>query len=315
MSGSAGSAEAVLLMGYGSPDGPADLTGYLTDVLRGRVPPPGMVREYERRYALIGGSPQNRILASLRGKLETRLAAHGGPRVYLGTKHWRPHLAEVVPRMAAEGVRRAVAVPLSPFASTWILEPYRATLAEGVRRAATPIEVEMRTGWHLDPHLIGYWRDAIRHELAALADPEALVLLSAHSLPVRYRERGDPYPEILAATSRAIAEAGRLPRWEFTYQSAGNTTEPWLGPDITERMLAGQERGVTTQLIASFGFVFDHLETLYDLDVGVREFAEGHGIGYHRVPMPNDSDAIVEALAATVGRPEPGERFAGGAAG
>ncbi len=306
---------AVLLMGYGSPSGAADLTGYLTDVLRGRPPSPAMVREYERRYALIGGSPQNAILASLRTKLERRLARSGaGPRVYLGTKHWVPNIATVVPQMAADGVRRAVAVPLSPYASTWILEPYRATLAEGVRAARSPIEVELKAGWHLDPDLIGHWARSIRASLADLDDPTAWVHLSAHSLPKRFRDAGDPYPEILAETSQAIAAAAGLVRWGFTFQSAGNTTEPWLGPDITERMVEAKARGATAQLVASFGFVFDHLETLYDLDVEVRAFAERHGIAYHRVPMPNDADAIAAAIARTVERPVAGERFPAGPA-
>ncbi len=303
-------ATAVLLMGYGSPSGAGDLAGYLTDVLRGRAPPPQMVEDYERRYARIGGSPQNGILASLRDKLERRLARGAtGPRVYLGTKHWHPNIATVLPRMAEEGVRRAIAVPLSPYASTWILEPYRSTLAEGVRAARSPIEVELKTDWHLDPDLLGLWARSIRASLEALHDPSAWVHLSAHSLPRRYRDAGDPYPEILAETSRAIAERAGLTRWGFTFQSAGNTTEPWLGPDVTERMLEAKAHGATAQLIASFGFVFDHLETLYDLDVEVRGFAERHGIPYHRVPMPNDADAVVDALARTVERPAAGERF------
>lgn len=300
---------AVLLMGYGSPTGPEDLTGYLSEVLGGRLPPREMVQDYERRYAVIGGSPQSRIIATLRGKLERRLAERGAPsRVYLGTKHWKPNVAEVLPQIARDGFRRVIAIPLSPFASTWILQPYRAALETGLVAAHPRLEVDLRPGWHLNPHLIGYWRDAIRNALAAQADPSACVLLSAHSLPQRMRERGDPYPEILTECSAAIAEAADLSRWSFTYQSAGNTTEAWLGPDITEQMVAWKDRGAETQIIASFGFIFDHLEVLYDLDVLVRAFAGSHGIAYHRVPMPNDADALVDALADVVLRPSPPPR-------
>jgi len=289
---------AILLMGYGSPSGSEDLPGYLSEVLGGRTPPPEMVREYERRYALIGGSPQNRILASLRAKLERRLTQLGEPtRVYLGTKHWRPNIAAVLPQIARDGFPRVTAIPLSPFASTWILEPYRAAIASGVAAATPSLQVDLRPGWHLNRHLIGYWRDVIRAELASAQDPTAVVLLSAHSLPQRMRDRGDPYPEILAECSDAIARSAELSRWSFTYQSAGNTTEAWLGPDITERMQEWKRRGAQTTIVASFGFIFDHLEVLYDLDVVVKSFAEAHGISYRRVRMPNDDDRLVEALA------------------
>lgn len=295
---------AVLLMGYGSPNGAEDLPEYLSEVLHGRRPSDEVVAEYVRRYARIGGSPQNRILASLRDKLERRLAREPpGARVYLGVKHGRPALRDVIPAAARDGVRRLIAVPLSPYASTWISEPYQEGVAEGIRAAATPVDVDVRLGWHLDPNWIGYWDRAIRTELARRSDPSEAVLLSAHSLPQRMRDRGDPYPEILRETSEAIARRAELARWSFTFQSAGNTTEPWLGPDITDVMLEWRARGARSQVVASFGFVFDHLEVLYDLDVVVREFAEREGLGYHRVPMPNDADEVVEALAARILEP------------
>ncbi|HZY70266.1 MAG TPA: ferrochelatase [Thermoplasmata archaeon] len=289
---------AVLLMGYGSPRRDEDLPEYLRDVLGGKAPSPAMVEEYERRYALIGGSPQNRVLESLRAKVEQQLASDGSAiRVYLGTKHWTPHITSVVPAIAADGYSKVVAVPLSPYASTWIMEPYTRAIDKGIAAATQPIEVEIRSGWHLHPGWIGYWRDALK-----FADPSGdhVVLLSAHSLPKRFYDGGDPYPRLLDATSRAIAGAAERARWSFTFQSAGNTTEPWLGPDITEVLLEWKGRGVNDPLIASFGFVFDHLETLYDLDVVVRAFAEKNGIEYRRIPMPNDHDRVAAALADIV---------------
>jgi len=292
---------AVLLMGYGSPNGAADLPSYLADVLHGQTPSSEMVAEYVRRYDRIGGSPQNRILASLREKLERRLGRdRPGTRVFLGVKHGHPALRDVIPEAARAGFRRLVAVPTSPYASTWISEPYQQGVAEGVRAAGSPMDVDVRLDWHLDPNWVGYWSRAIRAELTAHPDPNGVVLLSAHSLPQRMRDRGDPYPEILTETSDAIARAARLGRWSFTFQSAGNTTEPWLGPDITEVMLDWERKGAHRQVVASFGFVFDHLEVLYDLDVVIREFAQAHGVEYRRVPMPNDADEVVEALARRV---------------
>jgi protoporphyrin/coproporphyrin ferrochelatase len=292
---------AVLLMAYGSPNGPEDLPTYLADVLHGQAPPAETVQEYVRRYERIGGSPQNRIIASVRGQLEQRLSPDWpGVRVFLGVKHGHPALRDVIPEAARAGFRHLVAVPLTPYASLWISEPYRAGVAEGVKAAPSPIDVDVRLGWHMDPHWIQYWSHAIRASLDGGTLRAPAVLLSAHSLPQRMRDRGDPYPEILHETSDAIAAAARLDRWTFTFQSAGNTTEPWLGPDITDVMLDWQRKGAQDQLIASFGFVFDHLEVLYDLDVVVREFAETHGIGYHRVSMPNDAPEVVDALADRV---------------
>ncbi|HEV2230703.1 MAG TPA: ferrochelatase, partial [Thermoplasmata archaeon] len=235
--GSATGTTAILLMGYGSPSGPEELPGYLTEVLGGRPPSPEMVDEYRRRYAVIGGSPQPKVLASLREKLERQLRESRTPRpVYLGTKHWTPHVAEVIPRIVADGHTRVIAIPLSPYASTWILEPYRRALDQGIRNAGGAVEVELRTSWHLDPHLIGYWSRAIREELAHVQDTSRCVLLSAHSLPRRLGDRGDPYPRLLTETATAIASAAGLDRWAFSYQSAGNTTEPWLGPDLADVM-------------------------------------------------------------------------------
>ncbi len=295
---------AVLLMGYGSPNGEEDLPEYLREVLHGRAPPAEMVDEYARRYRRIGGSPQNRVLASLREKLERRLGERRpGTRVYLGVKHGRPALRDVVARAAGDGHRLLTAVATTPYPSLWISEPYREGVAEGQRAAPAPVEVDLRLDWHLEPHWLAYWKRAIGSELARLAGPGTPVLLSAHSLPRRMRERGDPYPELLRETSSAIASSAGLERWSFTFQSAGNTTEPWLGPDITEVMLDWRARGARSQLVASFGFVFDHLEVLYDLDVVLKEYATTQGIDYHRVPMPNDADEVVQALAATVEAP------------
>ena len=291
----------VLLMGYGSPSGPEDLPGYLTEVLHGTAPSEEMVAEYVRRYEIVGGSPQNRVLASVRDQLERRIQRERpGSRVYLGMKHWKPWLRDVIPAAARDGFAELVAVPLSPYDSPWIMEPYRAGVAEGIRAWPQPVSVDLRAGWNLDPSWIGYWAEEIRRSLALVRDPRAAVILSAHSLPQRFQDRGDRYPDLVRATAGAVAAAAGLERWSFTYQSPGNTTEPWLGPDIVDVMNGWKEKGARTQLVASTGFVFDHLETLYDLDVVVRKASVERGIDYRRVPPPNDRPEVVEALARRV---------------
>jgi ferrochelatase len=292
----------VLLMGYGSPSGAQDLPGYLAEILH-RAPSPEVVKEYERRYARIGGSPQSAILAMVRDGVADRLAADApGVPVFLGTKHWHPNVSEVIPQASRAGVTRLVAIPLSPYASTWILEPYRTALEAGAARAPRPIAVELAAGWHREPALIDYWAGAIRAEVAAANDPTAVVHLSAHSLPKKYADLGDPYPAILHETADAIAQAAGLSRWEFTFQSAGNDTEPWLGPDITEQMRKWKAEGAKTHIVASFGFVFDHLEVLYDLDVVTRQFADDLGVVYRRVPEPNSDPKLIAALVAVATR-------------
>ncbi len=294
----------VLLLGYGSPAGPADLPGYLAEVI-GHPPRPELVEEYRRRYELIGWSPQLRIISSLRVKLAARLAREGRPvPVFLGTKHWAPHAADAIREAADAGVRHLIAIPLSPYASPWILAPYERSIAAGRAKTAHPPEVTLRTGWHTNPHWIGYWTEALHRELARLP-AGTVVLLSAHSLPARHRDAGDPYPEIVTETARRIARGAGPPFWDFTYQSPGNTTEPWLTPDINDKMVEWRDRGHPEQLVAPFGFVFEHLEVLYDLDHVVREFAAQQKVGYHRVPMPNDDDRIVEALRDLVYAPGP----------
>jgi protoporphyrin/coproporphyrin ferrochelatase len=292
----------VLLMGYGSPSSPSELPGYLAEILH-HAPSEETIREYERRYARIGGSPQAAILARVRDGVAGRLSREApGVPVYLGTKHWHPNVAEVVPRASRDGVSRLIAIPLSPYASTWVLEPYRAALAQGAALASQPVTVELAPGWHLEPALLRYWANAIRRTLRECEDPSAVVHLSAHSLPKRYADLGDPYPAILRETANRIAETAKLDRWEFTFQSAGNTTEPWLGPDITEQVVKWTGDGAKTHIVASFGFVFDHLEVLYDLDVVVREFVESHGVRYLRVPEPNDHPDLIEALTSVAVR-------------
>ena len=285
---------AVLLMGYGSPAGPQEIPEYLTDVLGGHAPSPATVQEYQRRYALIGGSPQLRILQSLRAKLERRVASEGWhPTVYFGVKHLRPSIADSIVQARQAGVGRLVAIPLSPYASPWILRPYQAEIARGCKLVEGSVEVELRAGWHRQRHLIEYWARSIG---AARPMGTDRLMLSAHSLPERHHRAGDPYSTLLAETAALIEGAiAPLQGW-FTYQSAGNTTEPWLGPDITERIVEWKECGGRSVTVAPFGFLFDHLEVLYDLDVVVRRFAESQGIGYRRVPSPNDAAEIVEAL-------------------
>ncbi|MGI0068200.1 MAG: ferrochelatase [Thermoplasmata archaeon] len=296
----------VLLMGYGSPSGPEDLPSYLGEVLHGKAPSEEMVAEYVRRYEIIGGSPQNRVLASVRDQLERRIQRERpGSHVYLAMKHWKPWLRDVIPAAARDGFPDLVAVPLSPYNSIWIMEPYRSGVAEGIRASSKPVTVDIRAGWNLEPSWIGYWAEEIRRSLAPVRDPRAAVILSAHSLPKRFEDRGDPYPGLVRATAEAVAAAAGLERWSFAFQSPGNTTEPWLGPDIVDVMNGWNEKGSRTELVASTGFVFDHLETLYDLDVVVKKAAVDRGIDYRRVPQPNDRPEVVEALARRVLAPAP----------
>jgi ferrochelatase len=297
--------DAVLLMAYGSPDRLDQVEAYYTDIRRGSPPPPNLLDELLGRYRAIGGgSPLSQIVEAQRAALQAELASRGvAVPVYAGMRHIEPRIGDVVKRMAADGVRRLVAIALAP---------QRSSNAAGYRRAVDAAladlggdapSVAFVDSWHDEPRFVDALAVTTREALARFPDPlTARVMFTAHSLPARVVAEGDPYPDELAATARLVAERLGLDRWEFAYQSAGRTGEPWLGPDILDEIRRLAAHGVTELVIRPVGFVADHLEVLYDIDIEAQAVARETGIRLERARSMNTDPVFVAGLADVAAR-------------
>jgi ferrochelatase len=302
--------DAVLLMAYGSPDRLDQVEAYYTDIRRGNPPPRPLLDDLIRRYAAIGGgSPLSRIVERQRAALESELARRGTPmRVYAGMRHIDPRIGAVVARMAGDGVDRFVAIPMAPQRSTNAGGYRRAVdvaLGDLGGRAPSCVFIE---SWHDQPRFIEALAAATREALDRLPDPAAArVMFTAHSLPARVVAEGDSYPAELARTAALVAERLGLPAYDVAYQSAGRTEEPWLGPDILAeiRRLGGE--GVRALVVSPVGFVAEHLEVLYDIDIEAQAVAHEAGIELERARSMNDDPTFIGGLAdlASVALPRP----------
>jgi len=293
----------VLLMAYGSPDNLDDVEAYYTHIRRGRKPSPEQLADLIDRYRQIGGSGLNRITFEVAEAVEALLSESGSYRAYVGMKHWHPYIADTVDQMADEGVRRAVAMVLTPQFSRMSVAEYLRTARE--RAETHGIDMVEVNQWWDEPSYIRFMAERVRQALGLFAAEErkgVRILFTAHSLPERILTWQDPYPEQLLATSKAVSEAAGVQRWQFAYQSASHTGEPWLGPDILDVLadLAGE--GVRSVLVCPVGFVSDHLEVRYDIDVEARERARELGIHLERTQSPNAHPDFAQALAGVVGR-------------
>ena len=274
-------------MAYGSPSRPGDVRPYLEDVRGGRPVSDEAVEELAERYRRIGGrSPLDDLTAAQRAGLEREL----GVPVFVGMKHWHPRIAEAVESALAGGATRIVGLVLAPHYSRLSIGEYRERLDAA---AAGRAEVVLVESWHDQPGFLDVVADRVR-------GTDAWVVFTAHSLPERILDEGDPYREQLLETSRLVAERAGLERWSFAFQSASATGEPWLGPDVLEELDRLHAAGVGKVLVAPIGFVSDHLEILWDLDIEARERAAELGLELDRIESLNDDPAFVRALAELV---------------
>jgi ferrochelatase len=279
--------DAVVLMAYGSPSSSEDVRPYLEDVRGGRPVSDEAVAELAERYRRIGGrSPLDDATEAQRAALEREL----GVPVLIGMKHWRPRIAEAVETALAGGATRVIGLVLAPHYSQMSVGEYRERLEAALAGRAELLLVE---SWHDDPAFIDVLAERVE-------GTRAWVVFTAHSLPERILADGDPYREQLLETSRLVAERAGLDRWSFAFQSASPTGEPWLGPDVLDELERLRREGVGTVLVAPVGFVSDHLEILWDLDVQAREKAEELGLELSRIASLNDDPAFIRALAGLV---------------
>jgi ferrochelatase len=286
--------QAVLLLAHGAPERIEDVEAYLNCVRGGRPTPPEIVQEVRHRYAEIGGASP--LLARTRAQadaLKARLAANGCPvPVYFGMRNWHPFIKETMARMAADGVERIVAICFAPQYSKASVGFYFRRTQEAKQELGFKAEIVWTKSFHNAPLLI----EAFYERLAPLL-PVERVLFTAHSLPERVLDRADPYDAEARATAAAVAARAGLEKWDFAYQSQGFTDEKWLGPTVESVLDGYKDAGIRNVVLAPIGFVCDHVEILYDVDVLFRNYAHERGIRLQRPESLNDSPAFIATLA------------------
>jgi ferrochelatase len=279
-------------MAYGSPERLADVPAYYSDIRGGRPIRPGLLEDLVERYRRLGideGSPLNAITEETRAALEAEL---GDVPVFTGMKHWTPRIADAADAAVSAGADTVVGLVLAPHYSAMSIAGYRTQLEQALDGRA---ELAFIDSWHDEPGFIGLLADRVR-------GTGAHVVFTAHSLPARILEAGDPYRDQLLETSRLIAERAGLDDWTFSFQSESQTGEPWLGPDILDHLEELHERGITEVLVCPVGFVADHLEIRWDLDHEAAEKARELGVNFRRIEMPNADPAFIDVLAGLVRR-------------
>jgi ferrochelatase len=298
----------VVLMTYGSPPTLDDIPAYLKNVRGGRDPDEALITEFRRRYALIGGSPLLRITQEQAAALETELNQQNDGKTYhvvAGMRFFPPLVADVVPEAAA-GASQVVGIIMSPQYSPIIMSGYVRTLQQAVADLhRDDLTLKIAEDWHLQRYFLQALAERVQQALDRFS-PEVRgrvpVLLTAHSMPKRVIENEPDYINHLKETAAAIARMVGLPdnRWMFCYQSAGHTPEEWLKPDFADVMPELKSAGYHHVLIAPVQFLADHLEILYDIEIGAREQAESAGIEFARIESLNTSPLFIKALAAVV---------------
>jgi ferrochelatase len=296
----------VVLMTYGSPSSLDDVRRYITAVRGGREPDDELVTEFRRRYEVIGGSPLIEITQAQAAAVESRL--NGQATVRAAMRFSSPTIAEALRELQDKGTRRVVAIVMSPQYSELLMGGYRRALdAARAELGRGAPEVALAGRWHLEPGFIDALAGRIGEGLGRFpADerPLAPVLLTAHSLPRRVADREPDYIEQLQETARAVAEAAGLSdeRWKFCWQSAGHEPGEWMKPDFADLMPQLAAEGRRAVLVAPVQFLADHLEILYDVDVGAREQAEQAGLQFNRIESLNTDSRFIGALASVAQR-------------
>jgi len=308
----------VLLLAHGAPERVEDVPAFLLNLRSGRPLPPEAVEEIKRRYRLVsereGGRPgEASPLTWLTARQAEALHEQLRRPVYVGMRNWKPYIAEAVAQAATDGIERLIAVCLAPQNSRTSVGLYRKALDEACVKLAPGMSVDFIESWHDHPGLIAAY--AARLETAIgntdveavarreiFSEHHAPVIFTAHSVPESTIRSGDPYEQQVRETARLVSECLRLSsaRWSVAFQSQGMTREPWIGPTVEseiDRLGAAGHRHI---MVAPIGFVCDHVEILYDIDVAFRDYAAIRGMTISRPESLNDSPLFIEALAALV---------------
>jgi len=296
----------LLVMAYGTPNKEEDIERYYTHIRHGRRPSDELLEDLKGRYKAIGGlSPLARITEGQAEGLEKRLNEIQDEiefKAYLGLKHIEPFVEDAVKQMADDGITEAVSIVLAPHFSTFSVKSYNGRAQD--EAAKYGLKITSVESWYDEPKFIQFWvdelKDVINRMTAEERDNYALIV-SAHSLPEKILQLGDPYPKQLEETAQLIAEGAGVSNYAVGWQSAGQTPEPWLGPDVQDltRDLY-EEKGYKAFIYIPVGFVSTHLEVLYDNDYECKVVTDEIGASYYRPAMPDVQPAFIDALATIV---------------
>jgi protoporphyrin/coproporphyrin ferrochelatase len=295
---------AVLLMAYGSPDSLDEVGEYLRQVRGGRLPSPGDVERLRDRYRQVGGqTPLLRITLAQAIALEEKLQSRQfDSKVYIGMKHWHPFIEDVVEKIVNDGAPSIIGLALAPHYSKLSIGGYVDAVRRGLARTTRPVPFNMVESWHDQQSLINALSRRVRDSLEKFNDPStAVVLFTAHSLPKKFVQDDDPYWTQLQETSQLVASRSGIKTWDFAFQSAGNPIESWIGPSIKEKIAELTGKGFRELLVCPVGFVSDHLEILYDLDIEAKNYASSLGARLERTASLNDDSEFINAIASRLG--------------
>jgi ferrochelatase len=286
---------AVLLLAHGSPESPEEIPEYLERVTSGRTLPPRVVEEITQRYQLVGFSH----LTSWTMKQRDQLARELDLPVYCGMRNWKPFIGEVLKKMAADGVDHAVVICLAPHNSRTSVGLYRRAV-EGDGKL--PFTFDFIESWHDQPLLVEAFAERLaagREAACREAGCELPVIFTAHSVPERTITEGDPYQQQAQRTAELVARKTGLKAdgWTLAFQSQGMSGGPWIGPSVEETITRLRKQGATGVFIDPIGFLCDHVEVLYDIDIVFRQFADKLGMRLWRAESLNDSPTLIAALA------------------
>ncbi|HSH04121.1 MAG TPA: ferrochelatase [Anaerolineae bacterium] len=295
----------VLVMAYGGPNSLEEIPGYLADIRSGRPTTPAVLEEITNNYRQIGGkSPLLEFTEAQIGAVAEHFEGED-IKFYLGMRHWAPWIEEVVGEMITDGITDAVSIVLAPHYSSMSVAKYQKKIAAGLEMYRGDIAFTHVKSYHDKPDYIQALANRVADGLGRWDEGERAdvhVIFSAHSLPVRIMKMGDPYDSQLRETAQLVAEKAGLPdeQWSWSYQSAGRSPEPWLGPQLEEYIPELAEKGIKNMVSIPVGFVCDHVEILFDIDIEAQKVADELGVRLERPPALNTDPLFIKTLADVI---------------
>ena len=290
--------KGILVLAYGAPNKPEDILPFYTDIRRGKEPTAELLKELEDRYALIGGSsPLLKITRMQMDAISKRF--NDEVPIFLGMRHWEPWIHEGVKEMQDAGIEEAVVIVMAPHYSKMSVGKYWERLEEALEKYDYHPKLHRIDSWHTNPDYIKALAEKVENAMQEFSRDErdeVLLMLTAHSLPERIKTWNDPYQEQLLETGRLLSEELGHSKWTFAFQSAGRTPEPWLGPDILDAIKDKSNEGEKKLLVCSIGFIADHLEVIYDIDIEAKPEAEKNGVKLVRAESLNDSSLLINTF-------------------